>query len=70
MNVKEITKELIEDYTKILKPHVMISDGLVRKCVIATANKMQKLEATILGYNPDTYTSEFWEEVKQEINKL
>lgn len=67
MNAKDISKELIEDYSKILKPHVMVSEGLAKRCAIATADRMQKLEAKLLGYDPDIFTSEFWEEVKIEI---
>jgi hypothetical protein len=48
---------------------ITIKLDLAKKCALATANEFERQQAELLGYNPDTYSSEYWQEVKQEIEK-
>ncbi len=65
MTPQEKAAHLILTYMAIL-----VKKDLAKKCALAAANEFERQQAELIGYNPDTYSSEYWQEVKQEINKL
>ena len=40
------------------------------QCAKVIVDELEKQEASLLGYESTHYTSEYWQEVKQEIEKL
>ena len=41
-----------------------------KQCALIVVDELEKQEATLLNYNSESYSSEYWQEVKQEIEKL
>jgi hypothetical protein len=64
MTPQEKAAELILMYMAIT-----IKLDLAKKCALATSNELKKQEANLLAYDPDRYSSEYWQQVKQEIEK-
>jgi hypothetical protein len=65
MTPQEKAAHLILTYMAIL-----VKKDLAKKCALATSNELEKQESNLLAYDPDRYSSEYWQEVKQEIEKL
>ena len=65
MTPKQKAAELILMYMAIT-----IKLDLAKKCALVTSNELEKQEANLLAYDPDRYSSEYWQEVKQEIEKI
>ena len=40
------------------------------QCALIAVDELEKQEATLLNYNSESYSSEYWQEVKQEIKKI
>ena len=78
MTPKEKAKELLSIYwnTKVETPHVresIMSKELAIKCALIAVDEIIKLDVFDCNEdwsNEDGDTREYWEEVKQEINKL
>ena len=41
-----------------------------KECALIAVDEIEKQESIALGYDYNIYSSEYWQEVKQEINKL
>ena len=41
-----------------------------KHCALIAVDELEKQEATLLNYNSESYSSEYWQEVKQQIEKL
>ena len=41
-----------------------------KQCALIVVDELEKQEATLLNYNSESYSSEYWQEVKQEIKKI
>lgn len=67
---KEKAKELVDEYFELLFPFIEnISCRLIaaKQCAIHNVNEMLKDE---LGVMPAKWMSDYWEVVKQEIEKI
>jgi hypothetical protein len=50
---------------------ILVKKDLAKQCALATSNELEKQEANLLAYDPDRYSLlPYWQEVKQEIEKL
>ena len=66
MTPKEKAKELINRYYSITGPFTE-----AKQCALIAVDELELHEAVLLGYETDYgYSSEYWQEVKQEINRL
>ena len=41
-----------------------------KQCALIAVDELEKQEAKLLGYNSERYSSEYWQEVKDEIQNL
>lgn len=73
MNAQEKAYELYERY---YKPYSRMCDFIEaryksKECALIVVNELVKQEQINLGYqNAHGYSSEYWEEVKKEINNI
>jgi len=68
MTPKEKAKEM---YDKMLNSDIMnMTKYCAKQCALIAVDELEKQEATLLNYNSESYSSEYWQEVKQEIEKL
>jgi hypothetical protein len=65
MTPKEKANELLDKCYPMFNHSVR--DLFTKNCALMVVDELVKLESKLLGYDKP-YTSEYWEEVKQEIN--
>ena len=76
MTAKEKAEELFMIYViegmSQIKPVInrVIRKEMAKQCALIAVDELEKQEATLLNYNSESYSSEYWQEVKQEIKKI
>jgi hypothetical protein len=72
MTPKEKAEELFDKFMKPIDElhKYPMCFSTAKQCALIAVDELEKQEAKLLGYNPDRYSSEYWQEVKQEIEKL
>ena len=71
MTPKEKAIELVNKYQTSQNNLLGVYwDNLSKQCALIAVDELEKQEATLLNYNSESYSSEYWQEVKQEIEKL
>ena len=67
MKAKEEAKELVQEYLNI--EFCLLTDNQAKQCALICVDKILESHYKVLvGVMPKTY--DYWQEVKQEINKL
>ena len=67
MIAKELAKELMQEYLNI--EFCLLTDNQAKQCALICVDKILESHYKVLvGVMPKTY--DYWQEVKQEINKL
>ena len=59
-----------ENYDDTLEWSSSLWRQQVKQCALIAVDEIEKQEAISLGYDYNIYSSEYWQKVKQEINKL
>lgn len=67
MTPKEKAENL---YNRMLPKSGVVFKSQAKQCALVAVDELEKQQATLLGYNSDMYSSEYWQEVKQELKKL
>jgi hypothetical protein len=72
---KEKAKELFDKYylTKDERGLCRINEFIAKQCALIAANDSEKLEYNVLkkfGFVTENYKSDYWQEVKKEIELL
>lgn len=65
MTAKEKANDLLDKVYPMFNSSAR--DSLSKQCAIIIVNELVSLESMLMGYDKP-YTSEYWEEVKKEIN--
>ncbi len=65
MTPKEKALELIGKFY-----YTGIDEYSCKQCALIAINELEKQEATLLNYTSERYSSEYWQEVKKEIELL
>ena len=67
MTAKEKAKELVQEYLNV--EFCLLTDNQAKQCALICVDKILESHYKVLvGVMPKTY--DYWQEVKQEINKL
>ena len=67
MTPKEKAENL---YNRMLPKSGVVFKLQAKQCALVAVDELEKQQATLLEYNSDMYSSEYWQEVKQELKKL
>lgn len=74
MTPKEKAKELFDAYKEnVYQFHDEVKKHLVKKCSFIAVDEAEKSEYNVLikfGFVTENYTSDYWQQVKEEIEKL
>ena len=73
MKPKEKAKELVENFRMYLRANLMDdieADEDGKQCALICVDELEKLAESVWEKLYDYHTSKYWQEVKQEIEKL
>ena len=73
MTAKEKAEDLVLKFAMYLRANLMYDEEAnedAKQCALIAVDELEKQEATLLNYNSESYSSEYWQEVKTEIEKL
>jgi hypothetical protein len=75
MTAKEKAKELVEkmlgDNNHYLNQNIEIDKLIAKQCALTCVDEILKnIPKEVMSYNPFMMNTDYWQEVKQEINKL
>jgi hypothetical protein len=72
-NAKEKAKELVDKMYATQGPENGITEDEAKQCALIAVEEAEKSEYNVLikfGFVTENYKSDYWQEVKQEIEKL